>query len=493
MANFHFTVDIVGRSKGKSAVSKSAYLNGDVMKNTETGRYSDFTSKKEVMYRQLMMCENAPPEWEQIPQENIDRFIHSVRYSRAEDKEEALERFKLIWRKQKLWNEVLKVENKSDSQLARIIEFSLPREWCREEQIRYASEYIRKTFVDQGMCADWAIHDKGDGNPHVHLLLTMRPFKKDHKWGLKETKDWDFVRDDKGEIVIDPSHPDWWQDKKDPSRHGIRIPVLNADGTQKKDSRNRKQWKRVRVDATGWNSPENCELWRKQWAEICNEHLDPEHQVDHRSCARQGRMQIPQIHEGAEARKIEKKYQDGMSNVRSWKVTENEKIKQQNQILKKIQMTFGKVTGSLKKWKERLDDIRREYGSHSHDGRDDLDDRGTADSDPGNISANARTERIDLWIAGTKSKLERISREFEQRKPAFTETERRVAEIHRVRAEAEEQKRRREQIVKQMIRRGQSLGRQSVLEKLARKQAELKMKEKTNSFYQRNKKSNLSL
>ena len=26
------------------------------------------------------------------------------------------------------------------------------------------------------MCADWSIHDKGDGNPHVHLLLTMRPF-----------------------------------------------------------------------------------------------------------------------------------------------------------------------------------------------------------------------------------------------------------------------------------------------------------------------------
>ena len=36
---------------------------------------------------------------------------------------------------------------------------------------------------DRGMCVDWSIHDKGDGNPHVHLLVTMRPFNLDHSWG----------------------------------------------------------------------------------------------------------------------------------------------------------------------------------------------------------------------------------------------------------------------------------------------------------------------
>ena len=69
--------------------------------------------------------------------------------------------------------------------------------------------------------------DKGDGNPHVHLLLTMRPFNPDHSWGKKEVKDWDFLRDKNGNIVIDESHPNWWQDKKNPDRHGIRIPVLD--------------------------------------------------------------------------------------------------------------------------------------------------------------------------------------------------------------------------------------------------------------------------
>ena len=73
----------------------------------------------------------------------------------------------------------------------------------RQEQIDYTTEYIQKTFVDEGMCADWSIHDKGDGNPHVHLLVTMRPFNPDHSWGSKEVKDWDFVRDTDGNIVVD--------------------------------------------------------------------------------------------------------------------------------------------------------------------------------------------------------------------------------------------------------------------------------------------------
>ena len=40
MAIFHFTVKIVGRSKGKSIIAASAYINGEVMKNEETGKVS---------------------------------------------------------------------------------------------------------------------------------------------------------------------------------------------------------------------------------------------------------------------------------------------------------------------------------------------------------------------------------------------------------------------------------------------------------------------
>ena len=128
MAIFHFTVKIVGRSKGKSVISASAYLNGDVMKNEETGRISYYTSKKEVVYTSLMMCENAPPEWLHVPEENIKRFQQSIRYKRADDKDAALEKFKITFQKQRLWNEVLKIEKNADAQLGRSFEFSLPKE-----------------------------------------------------------------------------------------------------------------------------------------------------------------------------------------------------------------------------------------------------------------------------------------------------------------------------------------------------------------------------
>ena len=223
----------------------------------------------------------------------------------------------------------MKIEKSSDAQLGRSFEFSLPKEWNRQEQIEYTTDYIQKNFVDKGMCADWSIHDKGDGNPHVHLLVTMRPFNPDHSWGNKEVKDWDFVRDTDGNIVVDESHPDWWQDKKNPDRHGIRIPVLDENGNQKVGARNRKQWKRVLTDATGWNNPKNCELWRSEWAKVCNDHLSVEQQIDHRSYARQGKLEIPTIHEGADARKIDEKFQSGQVQTASWKVEENQIIKRQ--------------------------------------------------------------------------------------------------------------------------------------------------------------------
>ena len=40
------------------------------------------------------------------------------------------------------------------------------------------NEVVKKTFVDNGMRVDICIHDSGDGKPHAHVLLTMRPLKK---------------------------------------------------------------------------------------------------------------------------------------------------------------------------------------------------------------------------------------------------------------------------------------------------------------------------
>ncbi len=53
----------------------------------------------------------------------------------------------------------------------------------------------------------------------------------------------------------------------------------------------------------GMEQSKNCELWRSEWAKVCNEHLPLHNQVDHRSYEKQGKLQIPTIHEGADARK----------------------------------------------------------------------------------------------------------------------------------------------------------------------------------------------
>ena len=75
------------------------------------------------------------------------------------------------------------IEKSSKSQLAREIEIALPVELDRQAQLALVRAYIKDNFVSAGMCADFSIHDKGDGNPHAHIMLTMRPLEQSGKWG----------------------------------------------------------------------------------------------------------------------------------------------------------------------------------------------------------------------------------------------------------------------------------------------------------------------
>ena len=89
-----------------------------------------------------------------------------------------------------LWNAVEKIEKAKNAQLAREIEIALPQELTREQGISLVREYVKDQFVNAGMCADIAIHDKQDGNPHAHVMLTMRPIEKDGTWGAKQKKEY---------------------------------------------------------------------------------------------------------------------------------------------------------------------------------------------------------------------------------------------------------------------------------------------------------------
>ncbi|TMV35786.1 hypothetical protein FGG78_44185, partial [Thioclava sp. BHET1] len=90
---------------------------------------------------------------------------------------------------EQLWNDVEKREMQSkrsaSARYSRNLEFSLPVELGRADQIRLVRDFLSSTVVAQGMIADWVIHDPvGKGNPHVHVMLTTRNLADDG-WGLK--------------------------------------------------------------------------------------------------------------------------------------------------------------------------------------------------------------------------------------------------------------------------------------------------------------------
>ena len=63
-------------------------------------------------------------------------------------------------------------------------------------------EFCKEQFVSKGMIADFAIHDKGDGNPHAHILLTIRAMDEHGKWLPKARKVYDL--DENSERIQPP-------------------------------------------------------------------------------------------------------------------------------------------------------------------------------------------------------------------------------------------------------------------------------------------------
>ena len=169
----HIPVSIIKRSAGRSAVAAAAYRSGTKLTNEWDGMTHDYTRKGGIVHAEIMLPAHAPPEF-------ADRSI--------------------------LWNSVEQIEKARDSQLAREIEAALPRELSGEQQLALVRAYVKDNFVDKGMCADFAIHDKGTGNPHVHIMLTLRPLKENGQWGAKCRKAYDL--DENGQrMAVTKIHP----------------------------------------------------------------------------------------------------------------------------------------------------------------------------------------------------------------------------------------------------------------------------------------------
>ncbi|MET3471766.1 Ti-type conjugative transfer relaxase TraA [Novosphingobium sp. 1529] len=204
MAIYHFSAKVVSRGGGSSAVAAAAYRSADRLYDERLDRHHDFSNKTGVVHSEVMLPDGAPEEWR----------------NRA-----------------KLWNAVEAVEVRKDAQLAREIEFAIPREMSQADGIQLARDFVQKEFVDRGMVADlnvhWDVGADGLAKPHAHVMLGMRE--------------------------------------------------VGADGFGAK----------VRE----WNKTELLNHWREAWAEHVNgrlAQLDIDARIDHRSLEAQGIALEPQ-------------------------------------------------------------------------------------------------------------------------------------------------------------------------------------------------------
>ena len=214
---------IISRGKGQSCMASCAYYAGEK-------KYSEYeccwkyphSSPARVKWVEVMLPPNAPRAYADP---------------------------------QTLWNAVDAAETSVNAQTARSMLFALPRELTDEQNLALVRDFCQKEFVDKGMICNFFYHDKGDGNPHVHIMLTLRAMDENGKWLPKS----------KNVYALD--------------ENGNRIRTPNGS------------WKRVKVNTVDWNERRYGEIWRQDWATAQNAALEAAgraERVDMRSLERQG-------------------------------------------------------------------------------------------------------------------------------------------------------------------------------------------------------------
>ncbi|HEY9215567.1 MAG TPA: MobA/MobL family protein [Ancylobacter sp.] len=145
MAIYHLHVKVIGRKAGSSAVASAAYRSASRLRDARIDRVQDFSAKRGVVHSEVLLPDGAPEVW---------------RY------------------RERLWNDVEAFELRKDAQLAREVEFALPREMSQAQGIALARDFVQSEFVDLGMVADLNVHwdrsEDGMAKPHAHVMLTMR-------------------------------------------------------------------------------------------------------------------------------------------------------------------------------------------------------------------------------------------------------------------------------------------------------------------------------
>ena len=280
----HYSISVVSRGSGQSVMAAASYCLGQKLYSAHDGEWKyPHSNPQRVCYTEVMLPPNAPAEY-------ADR--------------------------QTLWNAVDEAEKRADAQTARRFVITLPKELTYEQNLSLIRAYCQEQFVSKGMICDLYYHDEHDGNPHVHLLLTMRAMDEQGRW-LPKTKT-TYVLDENGE----------------------RIRGKNG------------RWLRDRQNTVDWSNPQNGEIWRHEWEVAQNRALEaagrPE-RIDMRSYERQGITDLePQIHLGPEAAALERK---GIFTTRGER---NREIKRVNAIIVSLQKTIASLVEWLRGIKEAL-------------------------------------------------------------------------------------------------------------------------------------------
>ncbi|NTE89356.1 Ti-type conjugative transfer relaxase TraA [Agrobacterium rubi] len=161
MAIAHFSASIVSRGDGRSAVLSAAYRHCAKMEYEREARTIDYTRKQGMLHEEFVLPTDAP-KWARAM--IADRSVSG-----------AVEAF---------WNKVEAFEKRSDAQLARDLTIALPLELTPEQNVALVRDFVEKHILAKGMVADWVYHDN-PGNPHIHLMTTLRPLTED-SFGAKK-------------------------------------------------------------------------------------------------------------------------------------------------------------------------------------------------------------------------------------------------------------------------------------------------------------------
>ncbi|MBB3463056.1 Ti-type conjugative transfer relaxase TraA [Rhizobium sp. BK377] len=151
----HFSVRIVARGSGRSALHLAAYCHRTRMEFEREARIVDYSRKKDLLHEEFAIPPDAP-QW-------LRSMIAGRSVSGASEA---------------FWNDVESSSKRANGQLAKEITIGLPIELSAAQNIALMRDFVATYVTSRGMVADWVYHN-APGNPHVHLMITLRPLTED--------------------------------------------------------------------------------------------------------------------------------------------------------------------------------------------------------------------------------------------------------------------------------------------------------------------------